>query len=876
VELKSYQRKAIKELSAYLAKLGQKGSLGAAYREHWLELGVKVGPGQDAMPPYQDTIKGVPHVCFKVPTGGGKTFMACAAVKPIADAVQAERPQIVVWLVPSNAILDQTIRNLSTPGHPYRQRLERDFNGRVAVYSKEPLLSGQNFSPAAVHGQLSVCILSYDSLRSNNKDGRLVYRQNSGLAEFVKMFTSPETLLEGIDETALIQVLNQLSPIVIVDESHNAQSSLSVEMLYNLNSAFILELTATPRGKSNIISLVEPVALKKENMVKLPVIAYNRNSQNDVIRDAILLRGQLEAQAQEHYKNGGQYIRPIVLFQAEPKGREDAATFTAIREKLKKIPIDARQIAVKTSEINELKNIDLLSKDCPIRYIITVNALKEGWDCPFAYILATLANKSSLVDVEQIVGRVLRLPYAQSYEQPLLNRSFVLTSANEFRHTLASIVAGLNNAGFSKKDVRVADLGEQESPEKKQPEQLTLGSSAVESVDESINPDEIGQQLAMATPEDNDLAFLPGVSAMVIEAEKQAEAYDDEISNTENSELPSGELVARMNCFPMRTEYSTYVKSLSIPQFFLKTNYNSYMLKSENLFLNKTALSKGFKLHKQDIVINFGLSQGDIYTVDISKSGDIPKYQKISESDKAYIKKYMSDIPHENQKEKWAVQIAFIIEKSRSMDVIDNRELQQYVARIVNEMDADTFSGIANSQEIYARKIQDKIETLLDLHRKCVFKKMLDAGTIICHENYTFPPYISPAETGDALENSLYDSEGNMNDFEHAVISTVSSLDNILFWHKVEERKPYSFLINGFINHYPDFLVMTKSGIVIALETKGGDRDNSDSMQKLSLGRAWASKAGDKYRYFMVFQKKDFRIDGSYILDEFMSIISQL
>ena len=66
--------------------------------------------------------------------------------------------------------------------------------------------------------------------------------------------------------------------------------------------------------------------------------------------------------------------------------------------------IPAEQIAIRTADVNELKNTDLMSPNCPIRYIITVNALKEGWDCPFAYILASLANKTSQVDVQQNLG----------------------------------------------------------------------------------------------------------------------------------------------------------------------------------------------------------------------------------------------------------------------------------------------------------------------------------------------------------------------------------------------------------------------------------------------------------------------------------------
>ena len=106
--------------------------------------------------------------------------------------------------------------------------------------------------------------------------------------------------------------------------------------------------------------------------------------------------------------------------------------------------------------MNELKNIDLLSPDCPVCYIITVNARKEGWDCPFAYIFASLADKTSQVDIEQILRRILRLPHTTQHTQPSLNMSYVLTFSNNFDDTVRRIIRGLNSTGFSDKDYRLA------------------------------------------------------------------------------------------------------------------------------------------------------------------------------------------------------------------------------------------------------------------------------------------------------------------------------------------------------------------------------------------------------------------------------------
>ena len=402
---------------------------------------------------YQDIMPGVPNLCFKVPTGGGKTFLACNAIRPIFDALPFTKTKAVVWLVPSDAILSQTVKALKDPSHDYRQKINADFGSRVEVYTKQELLNGQNFNPTAVTEQLSVMVLSYDSFRGRGKEGLKAYQENSNLEPFSKALGKPEFPIEKADETALFQIINQLSPLVIVDESHHARSELSLEMLKNFNPCFVLDLTATPKKESNIISYVDAVQLKKENMVKLPVIVYNRDNQGEVLTDAIDLRNRLEELAQSRPEQSEQYIRPIVLFQAQPRGKEESTTFEKLRDKLVETGIPAEQIAIRTADVNELKNRDLLSPDCPIRYIITVNALKEGWDCPFAYILASLANKTSQVDVEQILGRILRLPHTTQHSRPALNMSYVLTSSNDFDQTVKQIIQGLNSAGFSDKDL---------------------------------------------------------------------------------------------------------------------------------------------------------------------------------------------------------------------------------------------------------------------------------------------------------------------------------------------------------------------------------------------------------------------------------------
>lgn len=877
MELRNYQKQVVKDLSNYLKILNETNNIKTAYTQYWNSNDIKVGLG--GVPNYKDIITGTPNVCFKVPTGGGKTFIACASLKLIFNQIPLTKARVVVWLVPSNSILEQTVHALSDVYHPYRQRIERDFNGRVEVLTKKQLLNGQGFNPTSVKEQITICVLSFDSIRSNKKDGRKVFQQNSQLAQFVPFYETPETLVknkgEMIDETALIQVLNQLSPVVIVDESHNAQSDLSVEMLNNLNPSFVLDLTATPKKNSNIISYVDARKLKKENMVKLPVVVYNRNSKQDVLIDAIQLRGNLEKLAIEEEKSTGTYIRPIVLFQAQPKGEEDNVTFKKLKDELINLGISKEQIAIKTSNINEIKEIDLMSKDCEIRYIITVNALKEGWDCPFAYILATLANKTSKVDVEQILGRVLRLPYAKKHNNVGLNLSYTLTCSNDFRDTLENIVKGLNKAGFSKKDYRIGQTVETvvDQPQYVQEEITDYFNKDDDRNEEFLNIDfeTVKQNLEIIRNQMNtdNLDTSDNSFDMLEVAIKQNEEYEIEAKEAENNGISSCEVGDLMNQYKINTQFEDSIEAL--PQFVHKEIIPILGI-NNSVLVTKEFLNDGFTLLDKETSINFQLSSNDVYKVDISASGEaIPKYQKATERESKYFKEYFDTLPSERRTKVCKDMLYHQLNKSNSTVAID---LRGYIDRIVANMTKDELAVLETSIPVYAKKIKEKIDQLQLEYRKKQFNTMIDTGEITCEPYYKLPNVISPINSINSIPNSLYESECDMNDFEHQVITEIASLENILWWHRIIDRK--GFCLNGFINHYADFMVMTKSGNVVLIETKGDYLANDESKQKLSLGKSWEAKAGNKYRYFMIFKNKDLKYNGVYILDEFVSVIKKL
>ena len=879
MELKTYQKKVIADLTRYLDLLNETKSDTAAFRLFWQE---KSAP---TLGLYQNVIPGVPNLCFKVPTGGGKTFIACNAVRPIFDALPATKTKAVVWLVPSDAILTQTAKALKDTSHPYRQKIDVDFGGRVEVYTKQELLNGQNFNPSAVTEQLSVMVLSYDSFRGRGKEVLKAYQENSNLAEFAKVLGKPDSPIEKADETALFQIINQLNPLVIVDESHHARSELSLEMLENFNPCFVLDLTATPKKESNIISYVDAVQLKNEHMVKLPVIVYNRDSQSEVLIDAIDLRNKLEEIASAEYAKTGKYIRPIALFQAQPKGKEDATTFEKLRDKLVDAGIPAEQIAIRTADVNELKNVELMSLSCPIRYIITVNALKEGWDCPFAYILASLANKTSQVDVEQILGRILRLPHTSQHTQSALNMSYVLTSSNDFNNTVAHIVKGLNSAGFSDKDYRIGESAKPQVPE--QPaEQITLpdqqGCPEMEPPLETAEDDfsgldgkSIGAELERRREQAQTPETAPKADTMLDAAAEVEKAYTDAIQQTDNDPMMDNlpwEVRDKVKSFQVNPQFREDIETLQIPQFFLKVEQSLFTDGSFEL-LDKEMLVDFFFKQKTAYEIDFAAADDEIREIDVrEQDGGLPKVFKMESAEQRYFKEWFNNLPPESRVRQCK---EMMFNQLNKLNMVDAAELKAYIDRIVNDMDKAQLAAMEKAPLGYAAKIRAKIETLLESHYRENFERWLETERIVCKPYFRLRPSIHPATYTDIYARSLYAAEdGDMNKLEQKLIVELTALPNVRWWHRNIARQ--DFAINGFIKHYPDILIMTQSGKLICAETKGEHLKNDDSREKIALGQAWRTAAGKNFRYYMVFENEENLLPGAVSMSQFIDTVKAL
>ncbi|MBX9852905.1 MAG: DEAD/DEAH box helicase family protein, partial [Cytophagaceae bacterium] len=622
MELKPYQQQVINDLSLFLEEIQETKDVKDAFYNFWAThpktpLFPFTGT---AIEPYKNNVPRVPHICVKVPTAGGKTFIACNAIKAIFDAFAYDKPKAVVWLVPSITILDQTIKNLKDPSHPYRQKINSHFGNKVEVFDKATLLQGSGFNATSVKEQLNIMVFSFDSLRAKNKEDRKVFQENGNLQSF-------ENLLGKDSEITLGSVIKYLNPLVVVDESHNAESDLSVDMLKEINPCFILDLTATPRKNSNIISFIDALELKKENMVKLPVIVYNHQDKTEVINSSLQLQKRLELQAIEEEKKGGKYIRPIVLFQVQPKNgkeflneEEEKSNVQKLKEKLVELKIPAEQIKIKTANINEIKGIDLMSKECEVRYIITINALKEGWDCPFAYILASLADKSSAVDVEQILGRVLRQPYVMKHKFPLLNLSYVLTASSKFLDTLDNIVKGLNKAGFSDKDYKLADPAMLEEAKTKDPLQQLAVFSTSEETEEDITSGIDTSRISVPAEAELPSETISEIEKSAIQQNEEFEKTVSEMESNNTTVLPN-EIKQLVKTYSIKDIFKEQAEKINLPQFYLKVPANDLFGKKEiSLPLEKENLLEGFALSKADTNVAFGNITSELYKVDLDET----------------------------------------------------------------------------------------------------------------------------------------------------------------------------------------------------------------------------------------------------------------
>ncbi len=455
MELKEYQKRTLKTLRDFFQACLRFGKPHLAYSDVSIErFGVSV--------PYLPApeLSNVPYVCLRLPTGGGKTLVAARSIAIAKDYYLHTDEPLVLWLVPSNTIREQTLTALQERKHPYRKAVE-EAGVNVTVLDISKALSVQ---PAQLNG-VTIIVSTMQAFRVEETEGRKVYEQNGSLMGHFPASLKPLQLAglekheNGSPVYSLANVLALHRPLVIVDEAHNARTDLSFATLKRFAPSCILEFTATPDTEdypSNVLHTVSAAELKAEGMIKLPIVLETHQDWRVAISQAIAKRNDLEAIARAERAETGEYLRPIVLLQAQPTYKnKSSVNVDAVKQcLLNDNQIPEEQIAIATGDNNEILETNLFAPECPIRYIITVQALREGWDCSFAYILCTVAEQVGATAVEQILGRVLRQPNAQAKNHHELNRAYAFATSLHFANTANNLADALIQNGFERQEVQ--------------------------------------------------------------------------------------------------------------------------------------------------------------------------------------------------------------------------------------------------------------------------------------------------------------------------------------------------------------------------------------------------------------------------------------
>ena len=415
----------------------------------------------------------LPSFCLKIPTGGGKTLLATKVIDLVNTHYRQRQSGLVLWIVPTTQIYNQTLKALKDRDHPYRQQLDLASAGRTLTLEKN-----SGFNPADIQENLCVLLLMLPSANRVTKDQLRMFRDSGGFDHFFPAdddAAGHAALLERVPnldtfeqiggfwgrltKSSLGNTLRLLQPLIILDEGHKAYSRNAKATLEGFNPCMIVELSATPPKEANVLVDIRGRELNEEEMIKLDLHIRNSPSTSwkNTLIESIEHRKRLEEKAREYEAETGVYIRPICLIQVERTGRDQRRPGLVhaddVREYLlQHAEINEELIAVKTSQKDELKEIDeiggLLSRECPIRFIITKQALQEGWDCPFAYVLTILTNPASKSALTQLVGRILRQPYAQKTHVSWLDESYVFCFQRKGADLLQEVRRGFGLEGL--------------------------------------------------------------------------------------------------------------------------------------------------------------------------------------------------------------------------------------------------------------------------------------------------------------------------------------------------------------------------------------------------------------------------------------------
>lgn len=845
-ELKEYQKTTLNKLQKYLELTRFKGAEGAYHEMKECSAYNKI-----------KNLENVPYVCLRLPTGGGKTYLASHTIPIVAHTYLETETPMVLWFCPTNTIKTQTLETLKNPRHPNREVLEKAFGGNILVYDIEDYT---NVRSQDIEGRCCVFVSTFQTFKITNTNARRIYAHNENLeSHFLKIpnlqsYENLERIEDGEDKGkvkySFANLLNIYRPIIIADEAHNNSTPLAYEMLQRVNPSCIVEYTATPANNSNVLHHVCAMELKVEEMIKLPIILTVHQTWEQSLSASILARNGLA----EIAKKDSSYIRPILLIQAESKDKE--VTVDVIKKYLvEQENIDESKIAIATGDQRELDGIDIFDPKCPIEYVITVEALKEGWDCSFAYVFCSVAQKHSTKDIEQLLGRVLRMPYAKTREQEELNKAYAFVSNTTWQDGVSQLKDRLVEMGFE----------ENEIPDTIQGKLPVLLGENEENKPITLNVSDF--DLNIFTPEEQtkfDVTETP-IGKMVSvkeDVEVTPELEEKIIKATPKQERKSVEITLKVelrNRVVYEKKYPAQEgKSFKVPQLQLfidddwVCDYDEYFIDPGGRWLLEYPAT---------------LSEGEfrIRSVGTSISIDI----KGNHIEDRYIQETLALNFGDTQTDWTIPKLAIWITQQIPDNSIAQPIQVQFVRQLIENLCIDrciALNDLLRTKFILKDAIREKIvEYKHRAEQSGMQKTMFDTGVkgqtdFNYSIDYTGKYYVpTTAYRGTAFNKHYFAQVGDMNKEEVECARIIDNLPEIEYWVRNIEKHSYSFFLPmANSNFYPDFVALLNDGRVLVVEYKGEHlATNIDSENKRLIGQLWEKSSNGKCLFLMATKKDD-------------------
>jgi type III restriction enzyme len=895
--LKTYQSTALDALTLFLRNASTMG-LEAA----WAYAMLREGGANVGMPYRSDELGEVPCVCLRIPTGGGKTLMASHAIARIAQTWAQRDYPVALWLVPSDAIRSQTLSALQTQGHAYRAALQDAYGERFQVCELDAL---HTIAPQSYGQQAVVVVATIQSFRVSKKDGRQVYAMSEAWEpHFRSLNLSPQQAAErglmcvtaedvakegqtvltvqdiGRVKASLANWMAWQQPIVIVDEAHNAKTPLSLTMLQSIRPCCVLDLTATPvPKKTNVLVSVSARELQAEDMIKLPImLAEHETGWQDAVRDALLRRKQLEGEAAHE----ADYIRPIVLFQAQDKGAKDGcATVQVLKDHLlAEHRILESEIAVATGTQRELDGINLFDPTCPVRYVITVDALKEGWDCSFAYVLCSVQNLRSNVAVEQLLGRVLRMPYAKKRKSPALNKAYAHVVAKTFCEAANSLVDRMTQGmGFDALSAASVLL----------PDEDDLFGTLGEGVHVAAHPapsalrfdlvlegvDAQAAKLALHPYPDVQVQAIEGVDGSGSSNGARISFYGEGSETQQNAifsiaaqayKLPDiakfeaqfEQHAARLAA--QRSPAERDVLFAPIPQLCVRIQGELELIERETL--SELIEFDLLRADPRPTLNGFNVvQQSDLFEIYLEGAR-----VRLKQADASQLS--LDDVPADASEN----DLVRALERQIRRPGLTQSETQVYVQRIVAHLQHEkglTLTALLRSRFVLGQAITNQIDHQIALGRNQGFQALLfgTGRAELAHDplrQFRFEKGRYPVRQAYSgrwkFKNHFYDTIADMKaqgeEFDCAV--AIDSEPQVKHWVRNLVRLPeFAFWLPTATDYfYPDFIAETMDGKILVVEYKGESyATNDDSREKRLVGERWAQTTGQ--RFVMVEKMRD-------------------